>query len=51
VTPLAHFIGSELRPDLVQSTLRQEADASGRGGEQTVSQGGGSDPADRGDLV
>jgi spore coat assembly protein SafA len=48
VTPLAHFIGSELRPDLVQSTLRQEPDLSGRCGEPAVSHDGGSDAVDGG---
>jgi hypothetical protein len=51
VTPLVHFIGTELRPDVVQSALRREPDLSGRGGEPAAGQGGGSDPADRSDLV
>jgi hypothetical protein len=49
VTPLVHFIGSELRPDLVQGTLRREPDLSG-GGEATGGQGG-LEAADHGDVV
>jgi LysM repeat protein len=48
VTPLVHFIGTELRPDVVQSALRREPDLSGRGGEPAAGQGGGPDTADGG---
>ena len=41
MTPLVHFIGTELRPDLVQSTLRREPDLSGQGGEPAAGQDGG----------
>ena len=40
VTPLVHFIGTELRPDVVQSALRREPDLSGRGGEPVAGQNG-----------
>jgi hypothetical protein len=49
VTPLVHFIGEELRPDLVQGALRDEPDVRG-GGEQAAGQGG-AEAAGRGDLV
>ena len=45
-----HFIGAELRPDLVQSTLRREPDLAG-GGEGSVGPGGGAEAVERGDLV
>jgi len=44
-TPMVHFIGTELRPDLAHSTLRREPDLASD--EET----GGSDAAQRGDLV
>jgi LysM repeat protein len=48
--PSVHFIGAELRPDLVHTTLRREPDLAG-GAEGTAGHGGGAVAADHGDPI